>query len=57
MLVLNKKRIILVAICLCISVFAFMLNSSKEEQETQETVVLPVSRQNYNNRCRTWSSR
>lgn len=55
MYVLSKKRIILVVICMFVSVFAFILNEKNDK--TQETVVLPVSRKNYSNRCWSWSTR
>ena len=41
MVVLNKKRITLVAIAACFSIFAFMFTTAK--LDTKETVVLPVS--------------
>ena len=41
MVVLNKKRITLVAIAACFSIFAFMFTIAK--LDTKETVVLPVS--------------
>lgn len=55
MVILSKKRISLIALCACISVFTFMFTTAK--QETKETVVLPVSRENNSNRCRAWCSR
>lgn len=55
MVVLSKKRITLVALCACLSVFTFMFTTAKKE--TKETVVLPVSRKNNSIRCRSWSSR
>lgn len=41
MVVLNKKRITLVAIAACFSIFAFMFTTAK--LDIKETVVLPVS--------------
>ena len=41
MVVLNKKRITLVAIAACFSIFAFVFTTAK--LDTKETVVLPVS--------------
>ena len=41
MVVLNQKRITLVAIAACFSIFAFMFTTAK--LDTKETVVLPVS--------------
>lgn len=55
MVVLNKKRITLVAVCACLSIFTFMFTTAK--QDTKETVVLPVSRKNNSIRCRARRSR
>lgn len=55
MVILRRKQIILMTLCVFISVFTFMFTTAKEE--TNETVVLPISRKNYNLRCGTWNSR
>ena len=58
MLVLRKKRITLVALCTCLSIFAFMFTTAKEEtNKTKETVTLPVSRKNNSFRRRAWKAR
>lgn len=43
MLVLSKKRLSFIVGCLFISIFSFMLISSKKEKITVPTVSLPVS--------------
>lgn len=58
MLVLRKKQVALATVCVFVSVFTFMFTSAKKEnKETEETVVLPVSRENNNLRCWTWRAR
>ena len=58
MLVLRKKRIALTTFFVFMSVFTFMFTSAKKENtETQETVVLPISRKNHSSRCRTRNPR
>lgn len=52
MLVLRKKQIAMATLCMCLSIFTFMFTTAK--QETEETVVLPVSRKDYNFRCWAW---
>lgn len=43
MLVLSKKRISLVLVCVFISVFTFMFSTAKKDENTLQTVTLPVS--------------
>lgn len=43
MLILSKKRISLVLVCVFVSVFTFMFTTAKKEENTIETVTLPVS--------------
>ena len=42
MVVLNRKRLILITLCVFVSVFTFMISSPSEEEIIQ-TVNLPVS--------------
>ena len=56
MIVLNKKRLVIITSCLLISIFAFMLSSSKKN-DVIETVSLPVSGKTIVLDARTWNSR
>lgn len=55
MLILKKKQIALATVCVFVSVFTFMFTTAKKE--TQETVVLPISRKDNNTRRWTWRAR
>lgn len=43
MIVLSRKRISLIVLCVFISVFTFMFTTAKKDENTQTTVTLPVS--------------